>query len=340
MISSSFLCFHRIDSRHSFTCSNNSVSSRSTRSIISLSLVIRHSEVSHSRLSFMMPSNTEGRTGSTTSSTDSAQGSGSLSDAFVVVKAGGGSVVGSTARVEAPEGSAQFHIRRSARVASSRSHSMQASASGPSVTGIVDALPGRKRKVGYAYQVLESVTEQAGPSLRIVIPAGKGGNSRGATTPQLGPTPGSRKRSATSAAPGSGRRGPTPKRLASAADFSPTHFDEPVSDAPIPPLYPTHQSITRHPSPHSNLPSPTRPEPAQVDRVVTPFSSPISQNPLLRRDTPMNVQTPSPRQRRVPSFRTQDPNAAWAAAEGLSQFREASTPQVMCQLKWWEALTT
>ena len=74
--------------------------------------------------------------------------------------------------VEAPANSDQLFVRRSARVASSRSHSVQASASNPSVVEVVDALPGGKRKVGYAYEVLEAVNEEPGPSIRPVVPAG------------------------------------------------------------------------------------------------------------------------------------------------------------------------
>jgi hypothetical protein len=51
----------------------------------------------------------------------------------------------------------------------------------------------------------------------------------------------------------------------------------------------------------------------QQQLMTTPYSSPISQNPLLRGQ----VHTPSPLQWRVASFRTRDSNEAWAAAEGL-----------------------
>ena len=251
-------------------------------------------------------------------STDSGHGSEPLSDAFVAVAAGGRSNKDSVARVEAPRSSDRLFIRRSTRVASSRAHSTQASTSHPSATSreIVDALPGGKRKAGYAYEVLEPVAEEPGPTIRPVMPAGNASSFWDMASPQLGRSA-SRKRSATSAAPSIGR-GPTSKRLASAADFSPAHFEEPVSDGPVPPLSAPHLSVRQH----SNLPS-TSMQVLEVPQdaggscnLVTPVSSPISQNPLLRRGpgTPMDVQMPSPQ--RI-DFRTQDSNAAWAAAEGL-----------------------
>jgi hypothetical protein len=256
-----------------------------------------------------MSGNTADRATTTTSSTDSGQGSEPLSDAFVAVAAGGASIQGSVRRVEAPRGSAQFLIRRSARVASVQANT---------VMEIVDAPPGGKRRIGYAYQILDPLPED-GPSIRQIAPAGNGGGFRDTVTPQLGPITGSgRKRSATSAASGSGRHGPTSKRLASAADFSPTHFDEPVSDAPIP---------EQQPQPSS--PMAIEPEvPAQVrgsQHVTTPFSSPISQNPLFQRGAPVATHTPSPSRRRPQPFRTQDGNAAWAAAEGLLPIQEGFT---------------
>jgi hypothetical protein len=275
-----------------------------------------------------MSGNTEGRAGTTTSSTDSGQGSDPLSDAFIVVAAGGKSSQNPDRRVEAPVGSAQFHIRRSSRVASSRSRSMQASASLPPVMEIVDTLPGRKRKLGYAYEILQPTSEEAGPSVRSVVPTGNVDGPRDIATPQRGSTNGTgRKRSATSAAPESAGRGPVSKRLASAADFSPTHFDEPASDGPIP----AQNSLQRShiPSPHQRSPTMFEPEvPVHIGKsqpIGTPFSSPISQNPLLRKEVPMVIQTPSPSQRRPLPFRTQDSNAAWEAAEGLRPIQEGFT---------------
>ena len=151
----------------------------------------------------------------------------------------------SVARVEAPRSSDRLFVRRSTRVASSRAQSVQASISHTSAREIVDALPGGKRRVGYAYEVLEPVAEELGPTIRHVVPAENASSLRDTATPQLGLSV-SRKRSATSVDPALGR-GPTPKRLASAADFSPTHFDEPVSDGLFPPLLAPHLPI--QPSP-------------------------------------------------------------------------------------------
>jgi hypothetical protein len=95
--------------------------------------------------------------GTATSSTDSGQGSEPLSDAFVATEAtaaGGRSNRDSSRMVQAPESSDRFFVRRSSRVASSRSQSVQVRAPNAPVVEVVDALPGGKRRVGYAYEVL------------------------------------------------------------------------------------------------------------------------------------------------------------------------------------------
>src|ERR1700679_2173245 len=94
----------------------------------------------------------------TTSSTNSGQGSEPLSEPFVAVPVGEKELHGAARRVVAPEGSAQFNVRRSVRVASSRSQSKLPS--NPPRIEFVKAPPGEKRRVGYAYQVLPSVTEE------------------------------------------------------------------------------------------------------------------------------------------------------------------------------------
>ena len=265
-----------------------------------------------------MSGNTTGRAGTTTSSTDSGQGSESLSDAFVAVAAKGVATQGSASRVEAPKGSAQLLVRRSTRTASSRAASVQANAQNPPVV-LVDAPPGGKRKLGYAYQVLDPLPEAVESSTRPLAPTGNGGGFRDTVTPQLGSTAGiGRKRSATSAAHRPGHLG---KRLASAADFSPTHFVEPVSDVP---MLEANSPFHQPPSPMAIVPEVV----AQTDepqRVATPFSSPISQNPLLQREASVAINTPSPSRRRPQPFRTQDSNAAWAAAEGLFPVQEGFT---------------
>ncbi|KAF8234237.1 hypothetical protein L208DRAFT_844956 [Tricholoma matsutake] len=174
-------------------------------------------------------------------------------------------------------------VWRSTRITSSRAGSVNPSTSHPSNQNIVEALPGRKRKVGYAYQVLQPVAGH--------------------------------KRSAMSTALDDGHHGPTSRKLASAADFSPTHFDEPASDGLI--------LLT---GPSQLNPDQILPMRTELDAPVhTPASSPISQNLLLWREDPMDVQTPSPMRRHSVTLRTRDSNAAWAAAEGLVPIPEDFT---------------
>lgn len=281
-----------------------------------------------------MSGNPETRSGTTASSIDSAQNSQPLSDPFVAVAARMEFGQGPSLRVEEPEGVSTFHVRRSLRVASSRARSMQPSLPTSSAQDIVEALPGGRRRAGYAYQVLQSVGEEDTSSFPTAVPTENAGVLRGHATPQSGAPAGptilaGRKRSASSAASGSGsrRRGPTPRHLASAADFSPTHFDEPDSDAIPPPAFSRNHSPPL--SPHQPPPSPMRIDPgvsgcseaAQQD--ATPFSSPISQNPLLRKTGDAHI--PSPSRRRSASFRTRDGDAAWAAADGFLPITEGFT---------------
>ena len=268
------------------------------------------------------------RAGTTSSSTDSGQGSDPLSEAFVAVAVAveGGSNSVSTQRVEAPVGSAQLHVRRSMHVASSRSRSTQASASGQPAANFIDAPPGVKRKIGYAYQVLQPVAEESNQSVVPAVPIGNVDGSRDIATPQLvagKTTLVGRKRSATSAASDTGRRAPVSRRLASVADFSPTHFDEPVSDDRILIADVSRPSNIPSPCSHPDIPSPMKIDPEAQEHAgglgstSSVFSSPVSQNPLLHRGTSAVAQTPSPSRRRSASLRTQNSNAAWAAAEGL-----------------------
>ena len=255
----------------------------------------------------------------TNASTDSGQGSAPLSDAFVAVPAGNKSRRGQSQLVEAPKGSARLSVRRSSRVASSKSQPSQTNSSNASAQDIVVAPPGVKRKPGYVYQMLPPVSEEPGSA---ATPAGSYGNASGfrdTAIPQLDPMAGmstlaNRKRSASSAAPGSARQAPMAKHLASAADFSPSHFIEPVSEDRIPAV---------SPSRNLDLPSPMKVEPPhemESQRLSTPLSSPILQDPLVQNTSPMVIQTPS--QRRSASFRTRDSNAAWAAAQGLLPITE------------------
>ena len=173
--------------------------------------------------------------GTTNRSSDSGQGTASLSDAFVAVPAEAG-------RVAAPEGASCLMVCRSSRVASSKSRSLQVGTSNPLIPSItpstvaptiVDTLPGGKRKTGYAYQILPPVGEESRHSHTPPV-AGLSGNASGprdTATPRMDTLAG-RKHAATSAASGSGRRAPffASEPLASANDFSPTHFNEPLSD--------------------------------------------------------------------------------------------------------------
>src|ERR1700678_4046610 len=229
-----------------------------------------------------MADDTAGQSAPTASSTDSGQGSGSLSDVFVAAASGEKSHQGSKRRVQAPDGSSQLSIRRSARVASSRSKSAQGGTWHSSVQAVVEAPPGAKRRTGYIYPVLQPVTEESGQSSRPVGPTGYAADSRGTAAPQLGSVAGTpalkgRKRSATSAAPGSGLRGPTSRRLASAGDFSPTHFVEPVSETGMQLQRPSLQ-LSPTPSRKQCPPSPMTVDPAgtHLQTTTTPLSSPIS----------------------------------------------------------------
>ena len=244
------------------------------------------------------------RSGTTAASTDSGQGSGPLSDPYVAIAVPGNSKRGTSRRIMAPEGSSQLSIRRSMRVASSRERSTQPAAPSRSEQTIVEAPPGKKRAVGYVYEVLPAVAEH---SVGSGGPSGNAGGSRDTATPQVvsvaSPTSvAGRKRTATSDAPGSNRNGPGPSGLASAADFSPTHFEEPMSDGLLPPADAAQQNQL--------LGSP----------MASPYSTPISRNPLLR--TAGSAHASSPFNQRSPVLRTRDGDAAWAAAEGLISIPE------------------
>ena len=274
-----------------------------------------------------MSGNTAGRTGTNASSTDSGQGTDPLSDVFVAAPSGTGPAGGPDKHVEAPEGSAHLSIRRSSRVASSRSRStLQITISNNSIQDIVVAPPGIKQKPGYVYQVLSPTAEEPGHSATPAGPAGNASGLRDTAIPQMAPMVGTpnlvnRKRSATSAASGSAHQAPMVRHLASAADFSPTHFDELASEDHISMLKPLQPppappSLNLQPDPLSPMRVESRPETAP-QQPATPFSSPVSQNPLNQDKPPMIIQTPSPSRKHSASFRTWDSNAAWAAAQGL-----------------------
>jgi hypothetical protein len=197
-----------------------------------------------------------GQSGTTVSSVGTGLSSDSLSAPFIAVSTGGGPRSLPAERVVEPEGSSHLTVRRSARVASSRSRSLRASESNPSLQDIIAAPPGVRRRPGYAYRALPSVDEEPGHS---VTPGGSAENEhdlRDVAIPQVDPLAGNpgtsrsgRKRAASSAASGSGRPAPRsqPQPLASARDFSPTHFDEPLSDG----IFPSPQQSVQQSAPRS-----------------------------------------------------------------------------------------
>ncbi|KAF8233338.1 hypothetical protein L208DRAFT_892839 [Tricholoma matsutake] len=174
--------------------------------------------------------------GTTADSSDSGQGSEPLSNPYVAVEVGKGTRNRASHQVKVPEGAAQFGIRDSARVASAKSKCARATPPGPA---LVEAPPGMKPSVGYKYQVLQPVLEGSRKisrqSGRPTDPSENAGGSRDTATTQASSKVGTaamtgRKCSATNDAPGSLDRRRNPVHLASAADFSPTHFEEPQSD--------------------------------------------------------------------------------------------------------------
>lgn len=264
------------------------------------------------------------KVGTTASSTDSGQGTAPLSDAFVAVVADPTLGQGSHQRVAASIDSSQLLVtRRSTCVAAFRSRSTLTSASAPSVLVFVDAPPRVKR--------LSPVGEDRDQALKLARPAGNVSDLLDIATPQLEPLDSARaptgcKHSATSAALVAGQHGPAPKWLGSAADFLPTHFLEPVSNAPVP-LQIASEQPPSLPSSHqqSSFASPMKVEPDRdMGYPSDSFLSPISHNFLLQRNTAV-THTPSPPHRHSASFQTQDSAAAWAAAEGLRPITENFT---------------
>jgi hypothetical protein len=170
-------------------------------------------------------------------STVSDQGSEPLSDVYIAVEATKSMKKGmSRWTVKALEGSIQLEVRRSTCVASARSKSYQVATLAPM---LIKAPPGMKPSAGYQYQVLPSVEEQIERPFRhsggLIDPSGKVDGSRDIFPIQASSKVStevitSRKQSATSNAPGSLDQVCNPAHLASAVDFSPSHFIEPLSD--------------------------------------------------------------------------------------------------------------
>ena len=138
--------------------------------------------------------------------------------------------------------------------------------------------------------MLSPTAEEPGHSATPASPAGNVSGFWDAAIPQTGPmvsTPNlvNCKRSATSAALGSAHQAPMVRHLASAADFSPTHFDKPASEDHISMLKPLQPppalpSLNLQPDPLSPMKVESRPETAP-QQPTTPFSSPVSQNLLI-----------------------------------------------------------
>ncbi|KAF8811064.1 hypothetical protein BYT27DRAFT_7253194 [Phlegmacium glaucopus] len=223
---------------------------------------------------------------SPTDGTDSGQGSGPLSDAFIAQRETH-PLPGGSRRIAAPSNISCLEVRRSLRVAS-RGQSVQ-TATLP--TTFIVAPPGTRPTVGYVYEFLPSIANPS-PSVHEHAggPSDQPGNrddSRGIPIPQssLEPTEANFtgcKCSATNDAPGSPR-------------------------------------IIHHPT----LPNPTTPAHSGHSHLsVAPILSPINSNPLLHHPPDDRMHTPSPG-RKTTSLCTRDANAAWAAAEGLLPISEA-----------------
>jgi hypothetical protein len=227
--------------------------------------------------------------GTTSRGTDSGSGSSSLSDPFVVITTDR-SAPGTRRRVKAPEGSSAMEVRRSSRVATRPK---------PLLLPVVEEEAGLLRP-------LEDPMRNTADLRGTVNPQGDSSASRSG---QVG-----RKRSASSAAPGSGSRARHPFTLASAADFPPDHFDEPNSDTVMPPVSPsTHQRDHVHNSP-------MRVDPVISDVIGQPVNSPVSstlsRNPLLA--TPVASERPqSSRRDQSASVRTRDRSTVQAIMDGL-----------------------
>jgi hypothetical protein len=283
----------------------------------------------------------------TAPSTESENGSEPLSEAFIAAPLRAGSKKGAGSRVRAPADASQLEVRRSSRVPSSSKDAGRGSSVAPV---FIKAPPGVKPSVGYQYQVLETVTEEGGERFEEIPKAAEGsygtaGGFRDTGTTQTSPTARKvsrrgRKRAATSAVPESldrGRNPPcNPSNLASAQDFSPSHWEEPHSDdhgllgpwdgAPAPGdqnVVETQDSAPSAAGGEEKQNSPMRITPATpvreraVDANVHPESSPISQNPFLQRNRDhQSPQVLSPRTRQATAS-TRDPHVAWLMAQGL-----------------------
>ncbi|KAF8232116.1 hypothetical protein L208DRAFT_1397856 [Tricholoma matsutake] len=271
------------------------------------------------------------QSGTTANSSESGHGSEPLSDALELAAAEveKGASKRSGRQVKVPAGAAQFltDVCQSSHVALARSKSVQEPAEVPL---LIKAPPGMKPSVGYQYQVLQPVAEEAskipGQLGRSMGSSENVGGSWDINSPRAGLTVGTaaikgRKRSATSEVPGALEQVHNPLHLASAADFSPTHFVEPGSDGLLDAWQghsqggPSQRPLDLEVAIQDGAHDPTSPMP--IDQNTPPSSSLISHNPLLQRSSTINVHTPSPARKHSDTFDTRDANKAWLAAEGL-----------------------
>ncbi|KAF8234655.1 hypothetical protein L208DRAFT_1393651 [Tricholoma matsutake] len=245
------------------------------------------------------------QSGMTANSSESGYGSEPLSDALKLAAAEveKGTTKRPGWRVKIPAGAGHFltDVRRSLRVTLARSKSVQEPAEVPI---LIKAPPGIKPSIGYQYQVLQPVAEEAskipGQLGKLTGSAENVGGSQDINSPRASSMVGTAaikgcKRSATSEAPGALEWVHNPMHLASTADFSPTHFVEPRSDG----LLDAWQG-------HSQGGPSQRPldlEEAIPDGALC--------------SSAINVHIPSPARKHSDTFYTWDADKAWLAAEGL-----------------------
>jgi hypothetical protein len=185
----------------------------------------------------------------------------------------------------------------------------------------IKAPPGVRPSAGYRYEVLLPVEEQGekAPELlgELEDVSGKVGDFRDITVIQAGSKAlpvmkVGRKRAATSEAPGASERTQIPPPLASAADFSPTHFDETQSGGLLDAWQDEMATNVQAAEPWvtgvgGKLPSPMAVEPRALTwaekgkgkAAVTPGSSPVVKNPF-RHQSMQDV------------YRTRNADAAWS----------------------------
>jgi hypothetical protein len=270
---------------------------------------------------------------STTKESSDSQGSAPLSDPYTATHV----LKGDQNVVVAPMGASRLSVqRRSNRLAAASATPSQIST--PQVIFSKTA-PDGKKSIGWRYKVVEGDGESSTP-VTSDTPDNLHGNINGPWNVDATPAgskdrsvaPGvGRKRTATSEAPGSESRAKGP---ASAVDFPRDHWDEEMSDREAalllksPPVI--HGAERDGPrSPHRQTattskdlrgsPKHVTSSPMKVDEhsakgklraILSPSSSPISQNPLLAKKV-----APIPLRPQIPNVQTT--NAHWLNSHGL-----------------------